>query len=132
MPGTPNPKHQAWLLAVLNDREINGVQEFLCNWWGNSPHQWVTGKELECNAALIEYGEKSGRRLDWTQLDGRAPAVERAGAGTRTRKVTPKLDWQRSATAGTATKRKARILPDATPRKRPPAGVRSCKYQERY
>jgi hypothetical protein len=123
---------QAWLLAVLNDRTIHGVQEFLINWWGNSPHQWVTGKKLECNAALIEYGQKFKRRLDWTQLDGDAPGAERAGAGASTRKdtrkATPKLDWERSATAVTATKRKVRQLPDPTPRKRPPSGVRSCKY----
>jgi hypothetical protein len=117
------------LLGVLNDRRVNGIQQFLCNWAGMAKHQWATGKDLECNTALIEYARKTGKRLDWAQLDGSDPAVlQLEGAGVKTRKATrAKLDWERSPKAVSAPKRKA--LPDERPRKRPLAGGRICKYQ---
>jgi hypothetical protein len=55
---------------MLDDRDTNGVQEVLIDWWGMSPHQWVSGKKLKCNTALEEYAKRTGRRLDWTLLAG--------------------------------------------------------------
>lgn len=119
------PKHQAWLLEVLADRVIDGVQHFKVNWQGESAHQWVPGRELECNDALEEYARKSGNPLDWSMLEGEPVALRLVGpANVNKRKG---LDWERSGTAGSAPKRNTKILPAERKRTRPET-PRRCKY----
>jgi hypothetical protein len=55
---------------VINHRYVNGIQEFMCNWEGDSSHQWCKGKDLRCNQLLEEYARKTGSTLDWRGLDG--------------------------------------------------------------
>lgn len=96
--------HQAWLLGVLDDRIVNGDQEFLCNWEGDSCHQWSRGGVLHCNDKLEEYAKKSGKALDWRGLQGEPNPLMFHYAKTKTkpklltyRKNKPRLalDWER-------------------------------------
>jgi hypothetical protein len=79
------------LLEVYDDRFQKGIQQFHCRWWGSSPDQWVTGKDLECNQKLEDYARKSGKKLNWDQLEG-GPS----GTGATAHKPRMLLDWERT------------------------------------
>ena len=117
-------KHKAWLLGVINDRFVNGVQEFLCNWEGSSPHQWVQGRELECNVLLEEYSHRTGRRLDWRCLEGEPLLAEGV---SKVRKFRAPLDWE----IARAPKRKLQGTTEkanSLSRRARPLLPRPCKY----
>jgi hypothetical protein len=120
-------KHKAWLLGIINDRKVNGIQEFLCHWEGSSPHQWVRGASLECNAMLEEYSERSGKPLDWNYLDGEDPLLTEGVSEVR--KSRAALEMQGNAKAS---KRKLQgSTKKTTPlarRQRPPL-PRQSKYR---
>jgi hypothetical protein len=117
-------KHKAWLLEVIKDRVVDGMQEFLCNWEGSSPHQWVQGRELECNGLLEEYSKRTGRPIDWRCLDGEPLLPNR---DSKVRKSRAPLDWEANAKAP---KRKLRGTQkaDSVSRRIRPLLPRPCKY----
>jgi hypothetical protein len=103
-----DPKYyKAWLTKVLDDRDINGAQEFLIDWWGSCPHQWVSGKELKCNTALEEYATRTGRQLDWTLLVGGPGGTARKPAPTKRKSLVAikPIPPKRQRTPGTRSSR---------------------------
>lgn len=125
------------MLEVISDRTVNGVQEFLCNWEGSSPHQWVQGKALDCNAALEEYAIKTGNALDWRFLSGQPnPLLHTEAKGKAKAKLLTyskgkhraKLDWEGKPKTP---KRKSQITTKGTADQvglKRPSRPRMCKF----